>query len=367
MSLLNRAPRFEGLHDASGHLARGWQGVEDLAAALSASQPSEGAPSTSLDPTSPELPPIPSAGDTSISSINTDDSEAPTTGTDDGRSAPAARQTAPSRRESSVSQTSAPADERDLPPTPSVYSETSRQLPAPPPSPGQLLKTKFIEHRVIPSMLVGLSSLRLLFSTEVALLTQISCSQQLFFDFPWNNFLHSVVFDVVQQIFQGRLDRTLDRQLAESVFIDGRLCQLILEGQKRNDEAASARTNMRLGYMGHLSLISEAVVKLFERYPDLAAAVSSSVPQPEWDEYVATTLRQTRERDMTSLSSPGLNLSTNKAPSASSLSDEDDEFPMNSSRTGRATDAVVVPGPGAREIASASGDQVSSLVLGRAP
>lgn len=200
------------------------------------------------------------------------------------------------------------------------------------------------------------------------LILKVLCSQQLFFDFPWNNFLHSVVFDVVQQIFQGRLDRTLDRQLAESVFIDGRLCQRILEGQKRNDEAASARTNMRLGYMGHLSLISEAVVKLFERYPDLAAAVSSSVPQPEWDEYVATTLRQTRERDMTSLSSPGLNLSTNKAPSASSLSDEDDEFPMNSSRTGRATDAVVVPGPGAREIASASGDQVSSTsAIGRTP
>lgn len=176
------------------------------------------------------------------------------------------------------------------------------------------------------------------------------------------------MFDVVQQIFQGRLDRTLDRQLAESVFIDGRLCQLILEGQKRNDEAAAARTNMRLGYMGHLSLISEAVVKLFERYPDLAAAVSSSVPQPEWDEYVATTLRQARERDMTSLSNPGLNLSTNKAPSASSLSDEDDEFPMNSSRTGRATDAVVVPGPGSREIASASGDQVSrSSSLARSP
>lgn len=159
MSLLNRVPRFEGLHDASGHLARGWRGVEDLAAALSASQPNEGAPGTSLDPTSPELPPIPSVRDSCISSINTDRSEGPITGTDGG-AAPVSSETPSSRRESSVSQTSAQTDERDLPPTPSVYSETSRQLPAPPPSPGQLLKTKFIEHRVIPSMLVSLSFLR---------------------------------------------------------------------------------------------------------------------------------------------------------------------------------------------------------------
>ena len=171
MSLLNRAPRFEGLHDASGHLARGWQGVEDLATALSASQPNEGAPGTSLDPTSPDLPPIPSTGDHSISSINTDGSEGPGASTDNGGSAPAANEQPPSRRESSVSKSSAPTDERDLPPTPSVYSETSRQLPVPPPSPGQLLKTKFIEHRVIPSMLV--SPPATLFSPGIGLLTQV--------------------------------------------------------------------------------------------------------------------------------------------------------------------------------------------------
>lgn len=59
--------------------------------------------------------------------------------------------------------------------------------------------------------------------------------QDLFFEFPWNNFLHNVVFDIVQQIFHGRIDRTLDRQLALSVFIDARLIDRILEGQATND------------------------------------------------------------------------------------------------------------------------------------
>lgn len=58
----------------------------------------------------------------------------------------------------------------------------------------------------------------------------------MFFSFPWNNFLHNVVYDVLQQIFHGRLDRTLDRQLALSVFIDAKLIQRILEGQAVNDK-----------------------------------------------------------------------------------------------------------------------------------
>lgn len=47
--------------------------------------------------------------------------------------------------------------------------------------------------------------------------------------------MHNVVFDVLQQIFHGRIDRALDRQLALSVFIDGRLVDRILAGQAAND------------------------------------------------------------------------------------------------------------------------------------
>lgn len=43
------------------------------------------------------------------------------------------------------------------------------------------------------------------------------------------------MFDILQQIFHGRIDRDLDRQLALSVFLDGRLINRILEGQELND------------------------------------------------------------------------------------------------------------------------------------
>lgn len=44
-----------------------------------------------------------------------------------------------------------------------------------------------------------------------------------------------MVFDIIQQIFHGRLDRTLDRELALSVFLDARLIDRILAGQAAND------------------------------------------------------------------------------------------------------------------------------------
>lgn len=56
---------------------------------------------------------------------------------------------------------------------------------------------------------------------------------------------------------------------------------------------------VRLGYMGHLTLISEEVLKLAERIPlDLLdPAVVQKLSSPAWNEYVDTTLTATRTRD----------------------------------------------------------------------
>ncbi|GAA5824299.1 hypothetical protein JCM3770_004456 [Rhodotorula araucariae] len=373
MSLLNRTDRSGTLYDASGHLARGPDAADELAAALAGPSTPAGEDDLELSRglQSPDLP-VHSDFSTSpnehtpgtYSGVSTpsgresldeesggvltkaearelrdivaaagkiEEEEGERRNGEDGPDADADEAKTPTvatgeaaKRYSQTSNGSSARDERDLPPTPSVYSVASRQLPAVPLPPGPLLKSKFLEHGVIPSMLA------------------------LFFEFPWNNFLHNVVFDLIQQIFHGRLDRTLDRQLAESVFVEGKLCERILDGQKANDDAAAARTNMRLGYMGHLSLVAEETVKLFDRFPELYKAVEASVPQPAWNTFVSTTLREARERDLTPLSGgrASLNLSVNKAPSSSSLSDEDDEFPMNSARAMRAMEAAGMGGGG---------------------
>lgn len=122
--------------------------------------------------------------------------------------------------------------------------------------------------------------------------------QDFFFRFPWNNFLHNVVYDVVQQVFNGPMDRGYNRSLAIDLFETGNITMRIVDGQKKSDEA-QAKNKMRLGYMGHLTLIAEEVVKFTERHPPelLSESVLERVMNGDWIPYVEVTLAETRERD----------------------------------------------------------------------
>lgn len=87
--------------------------------------------------------------------------------------------------------------------------------------------------------------------------------------------------------------------------------------------------------MGHMSLIAEEIVKLFNHFPaEIYSVVGPSIPQPAWDGYVATTLKDTRNRDLTPLgdSSKICKLDAASISSGSGLSDEDDEFPSVNTR-----------------------------------
>ena len=139
---------------------------------------------------------------------------------------------------------------------------------------GDYLKMQFVEHRVVVTIL------------------------DFFFRFPWNNFLHNVVYDVVQQVFNGRMDRGFNRTLAIDLFETGRITERIMEGQRFSDKTQQ-ETRMRMGYMGHLTLIAEEVVKFTENNaPEvLSQLVLEKVMHPDWIDYVENVLAKTRERD----------------------------------------------------------------------
>ncbi|KAJ6106836.1 SIT4 phosphatase-associated protein family [Penicillium capsulatum] len=94
------------------------------------------------------------------------------------------------------------------------------------------------------------------------------------------------------------MERGYNRALAVNVFETGQITTAIVEGQKRSDEAQRTK-QIRLGYMGHLTLVAEEVVKFSERHPPelLSPSVMEAVLNPEWIEYVEQTLTETRERD----------------------------------------------------------------------
>lgn len=55
---------------------------------------------------------------------------------------------------------------------------------------------------------------------------------------------------------------------------------------------------MRLGYMGHLTFISDEVIKLFEGYPEgIISALKDSIDLDKWHKYCVGQLKETKERD----------------------------------------------------------------------
>ncbi|OQO11223.1 hypothetical protein B0A48_05479 [Cryoendolithus antarcticus] len=157
---------------------------------------------------------------------------------------------------------------------------------------GDMLKLQFVDHKVVPTIL------------------------DFFFRFPWNNFLHNVVYDVVQQVFNGALDRGYNRAVAIDLFrtiapsesnpdLDTSgfkslkdITERILDGQKAS-EISQKEKNMRLGYMGHLTLIAEEVTKFGNRHPPelLDECVIERTTRQEWIQYTEGTLAETRDKD----------------------------------------------------------------------
>lgn len=139
---------------------------------------------------------------------------------------------------------------------------------------GDYLKMQFVEYGIVPTIL------------------------SFFFKYPWNNFLHNVVYDIVQQVFNGPMDRGFNPTLAISLFESADITSQIINGQHASEQSQQ-QNKTRMGYMGHLTLIAEEVVKFTERHPPelLSETVLQKVMDQEWINYVEGALAETRERD----------------------------------------------------------------------
>ena len=61
---------------------------------------------------------------------------------------------------------------------------------------------------------------------------------------------------------------------------------------------SSKAKGRRLGYMGHLTFISDEVIKVLASYPDeIYAVVKDSLDLDAWDTYINGPLRETKLRD----------------------------------------------------------------------
>lgn len=123
----------------------------------------------------------------------------------------------------------------------------------------------------------------------------------MFVKFPWNNFWHNVVFDIVQQIFNGRLDISYNPYLILELFDKCDITNLIINAYKLCIDT-EREANVRLGYMGHLILIAEEVVKFSStfqnsKFNDTEAdeLIYTKLIDENWISYVTNVLTETRE------------------------------------------------------------------------
>jgi len=116
------------------------------------------------------------------------------------------------------------------------------------------------------------------------------------------------------------MDRGYNPTLAISLFESADITTQIINGQLASEQSQT-RAKTRMGYMGHLTLIAEEVVKFTERHPPelLSENVLDKVMSRDWINYVEGALAETRERDNAILGGVRPEVATNNRGAGSGL------------------------------------------------
>ncbi|KAG6829186.1 hypothetical protein H0H92_005386 [Tricholoma furcatifolium] len=318
MSLLNRSPEMSQLYDSQGRLNGGLAALEDLAQILSTSNVVENHEMDDADSIRPALE-LPVTGSHDSMSMDSDDSMSdhePGSSDDEAMEEIAMYDEPPHQAPANPSTVSAepssPRSPLTVPPSSSLGSSPSG---ASGPMEGAQAEYSSLNSSHSKSSLrrnsrrtsafngsqtgdkylpVGERLKQCLLETGI-----LSTLLDLFFEFPWNNFLHSAVYDIVHQILNAPVESGLNRELAISLFRDARLMERIVNGQQRNDAEAMKNNGTRLGYMGHLTLMAADVILALENFPpELRLILITYAPSPGWDEYVVGRYNETKRKDM---------------------------------------------------------------------
>lgn len=112
-----------------------------------------------------------------------------------------------------------------------------------------------------------------------------------FVQFPWHNFFHNVVFDLIQQIFNGKLNSYNSFLIVQLFKKDSYNIISLIVDTFRN------KTEPRSGNTGHLILISEEVVKFSSLYKPglISPIIVEALNGKDWEWFVENVLLKTRE------------------------------------------------------------------------
>jgi len=129
--------------------------------------------------------------------------------------------------------------------------------------------------------------------TEIMKIGVLTTCLNLFFQYPWNNFLHSTVEQIIQTVLDGENEELKIHLLRDAKLLDG-----ICEASRENDEECAKPRGVRRGYMGHITSISTSIINIATSTPSVERLLSAS---DKWSNYVKGALASTREKESKNL------------------------------------------------------------------
>ncbi|KAL4233518.1 Serine/threonine-protein phosphatase 6 regulatory subunit 2 [Mactra antiquata] len=144
---------------------------------------------------------------------------------------------------------------------------------------------------------------------QIAELGTIGVLIDLFFNYIWNNFLHTHVTQCLCTVINNspiEVDGKKECQLLNQLFTGSNLIQRILDEWEINDNEQNKDRGKRKGFMGHLTRLANEVVTAQEKGENVEAIKSLVSELPEevkekWNGFVTGTLGETNKRNTVEL------------------------------------------------------------------
>src|SRR5690348_4839261 len=111
----------------------------------------------------------------------------------------------------------------------------------------------------------------------------------MFFSYPWNNFLHATVEQIVRAILEGQND-----DMKVYILTTCKLLDRLADAAKRNQEECSKPKGTGLGYMGHVTLIATHILNAVTISPSIQDILTAN---EQWGDFVKGPLTAIRERE----------------------------------------------------------------------
>jgi len=149
-----------------------------------------------------------------------------------------------------------------------------------------------VRHKVVDMIVALMRTPAPMVSRQLRDLSLIRICIDLFFDYPWNNLLHGSVEHIIQMVVSG--DCAI---LKRALFEDCDFLNRILAARRQSAQHQEEK-KFRLGFMGHLTRVSNTIVEFAKRNQQLDDYMNGNA---KWMEFIGEALKLENEQLNTQL------------------------------------------------------------------